>query len=475
VVSTRSFVVSLKRDAGIIVTSDDDESDSDEVPRHVRRRIELAATSATSVDVLRHAMLVHFVSAPTFKLSQSTRIQNSHGSREDALEFARSWSDEVFEMMFRLCREDFYVLVEKIEHILEPNHEMARRSSGSPIRTEMRLMITLRILAGASYLDMIWFRVSIFHVIALVVATAKVINEQVDNIHFPQTEAECVAVAQRWREIQVGRWGHNLTPGTIAAGDGLVIQITEPRQRELAGKDSAQYLNRKGYFALVAAGFCDADCHLIYFAINWPGGTNDCTAYEQTSLYRNIRNLPPWVHFVLDEAYASFGGIHLTPFSKDQLKKAKAQGILVGDMTVYHQMCAFNNVLSGQRISIERVFGMVVRRWGILWSAQETTIEHTCTLVTVCAKLHNVCVDRWIARGWPGGGYPRVPEQRDIPLWNDPSERDVKDRLNNEFLGEPRHISGNNALRSKQMQDIWNCGIRQDSTRGSEDFLQSLV
>ena len=78
---------------------------------------------------------------------------------------------------------------------------------------------------------------------------------------------------------------------------------------------------------------------------------------------RATENLfPSWATFILDEAYSSCSGMHLTPFSFNQLRRAKET-----NEVQYRKMLAFNNVLSAQRITIERAFGILVRRWGILW------------------------------------------------------------------------------------------------------------
>jgi hypothetical protein len=61
-------------------------------------------------------------------------------------------------------------------------------------------------------------------------------------------------------------------------------------------------------------------------------------------------------------------------------------------------MKAFNNFLSSQRITIERAFGIYIRKWGILWKPLEHDIATNTLIVTVCAKLHNVAINYWIAQ-----------------------------------------------------------------------------
>jgi hypothetical protein len=45
------------------------------------------------------------------------------------------------------------------------------------------------------------------------------------------------------------------------------------------------------------------------------------------------------------------------------------------------------------RQCIERAFGILVRRWGILWPNLECSYERWHLVLLVCAKLHNLCMD----------------------------------------------------------------------------------
>ena len=127
-----------------------------EVDAQRRKRAKLQGTIIAVVT----ATILAFTNIPL----EPPRIGNSRNSRPEALHYVRSWDDDMFRRQFRLCREDFGDLLSKIAPLIERNEAMARKSSGSSICPELRLMITLRILAGAKYLDMIWYRVSVDHV-----------------------------------------------------------------------------------------------------------------------------------------------------------------------------------------------------------------------------------------------------------------------------------------------------------------------
>lgn len=239
------------------------------------------------------------------------------------------------------------------------DEQKAINSSGSAITMDLRLFVTLRVFSGAAYLDMIWYGVNVDHVQELVLDTATKLDATLDNIRLPSTENEWEILASNWAKVQVDKRCWNLMPGTVLAGDGLCVEIKVPSVSDpgAQGLDRTTFYNRKGFHALVVQAFCDSDCMIRYWAMKWPGGVNDITAYKQSSLYHMLeilKSIPERFHMVLDEAYSSIGGNqHLTPYSKHQLRKTKEDiGVLE-----YLIKRAFNHILSSQRITIERVFG----------------------------------------------------------------------------------------------------------------------
>jgi len=123
--------------------------------------------------------------------------------------------------------------------------------------------------------------------------------------------------------------------------------------------------------------------------------------------------IPSKYHMVLDEAYGSIGGdFHLTPFTRSQLLKARSESI-----DKYEMMKAFNHLLSSQRITIERCFGMFVRKFGILWKALEYSLATNTLILQVCAKLHNLCINHWMKVGDRATEIQKIDE--DFRLQND--------------------------------------------------------
>jgi hypothetical protein len=148
-------------------------------------------------------------------------------------------------------------------------------------------------VAGASYLDMIWYGVNVDHVQELLIDMLYKVDVVLDNIRLPQSIGEWEQLAKNWARIPIKSRGHNVMPGTVLAGDGLCVEIKCPTKSDpgAQGLNLASFYNRKGFHALVVQAFCDADCMIRYWAMKWPGGTNDITAYKQTDLYRMFEQL----------------------------------------------------------------------------------------------------------------------------------------------------------------------------------------
>ena len=134
------------------------------------------------------------------------RLDYQKRDRIGIMRWAAELDDKMFTRQLRLAREDFYYVLLKITDDLSRNEKQARNSSGSSIMPELKLRITLRILAGASYLDMIHYRVHIDSVSSIVWDTVKAINSKIDDIKLASTEAECLRTAKVRAAIQLIRW-----------------------------------------------------------------------------------------------------------------------------------------------------------------------------------------------------------------------------------------------------------------------------
>ncbi len=490
-------------------------SDTERV-RHIHVISHLATVSSLNTMFYLQLLLLLFNYLPTMRKRKGvkrTRQANEQRDRSSVIQFIRGWDDVMFKRQFRLCREDFYQLEQAVldhklcqGYNLERHYKYASWSSRSPITLELRLFITLRLLSGASYLDMIWYGVSLRSIPALFWATICDIDEAVDNVNFPMETLGIMQVADNWARRRKERHGFTTNMGTVLAVDCYVIEIKKPAATELDGQEVSCYRNRKGFWGLITQIGCDSSAKVRFVQTDWPGATNDLSCFQETTLFQLLKskNLPEWLHIVADEAYTPLSAECnfqiLTPYSQHQLNSAKKQdwqnvqdweGRIRENPTfngekpipMYWKMRSFNHELSSERITVERVLGMIVRRFGILWRPLEFHVSKVPTIFRVICKLHNICMDHWMLKSTSGGNLGTLldaeapPFSDDDNLWNrfdttvglddsfdQPADNDVLEHLENRYhrLGERRRVysSRNIPRRDALMEELYILGVR---------------
>ena len=90
-----------------------------------------------------------------------------------------------------------------------------------------------------------------------------------------------------------------------------------------------------------------------------------------------LGKLPQGLYFIGDEGFSCTNNL-LTPWSGVGIGVPKG---------------SFNFNLSIRRQVIERAFGILTRRWGIFWRDVVCGHPKWALIATVCAKLHNICLD----------------------------------------------------------------------------------
>jgi hypothetical protein len=144
-------------------------------------------------------------------------------------------------------------------------------------------------------------------------------------------------------------------------------------------------------------------------------------------------------------------------------------------------MRAFNHELSSERITIERVLGMIVRYFGMLWQPIEYSLVKVPTIFQAMCKLHNLCMDCWMMNNptsallgnYPGSssfsGDTNLWESFDISVGLDdvfeqPTDDIIIERLENRYerLGDRRRVyaARNILLRDSLTEELYALGIR---------------
>jgi DDE superfamily endonuclease len=163
-----------------------------------------------------------------------------------------------------------------LKHIL---HRRSRGCATIRVPTASRLSMTLRYLAGGSYLD-----IAISHCVSISTFYF-VVDETLADLD------ETLSIAFRFRspeglEKSSTGFSRGRSPlrGCVGALDGIAIKKIEPSATDAANYST--YYNRKGFFALCVQVVCDFDYKFTFMSSQCPGSTQDSVAFAASGLAR---------------------------------------------------------------------------------------------------------------------------------------------------------------------------------------------
>jgi hypothetical protein len=190
------------------------------------------------------------------------------------VENIEKYTEEEFRSRFRLRKDTFIYLLEKISEKLEP-----ATNRNHSISASLQLLITLRILSGGSFQtvsgDVHGVSQSTVSRIFLKV-TNTICSLRKELIHFPDNLA---AVKQAF--LDYGGF-----PGVVGCVDGTHIPILKPSHHA----QTEIYRCRKGYFSLNVQLVCGPD-HSVYNVVaRWPGSTHDSRVFSNSKLMARMEN-----------------------------------------------------------------------------------------------------------------------------------------------------------------------------------------
>eukprot|EP00903_Cladosiphon_okamuranus_P007965 g7688.t1 len=137
--------------------------------------------------------------------------------------------------------------------------------------------------------------------------------------------------------------------------------------------------HKKG-FGMNFQAVCDAEYRIIAWTMNCPGSQNDRTAFKFSGFDKLLTELPDGFFIMGDAAYPASDRI-LVPFPGTNLSTSQDA------FNFYHSQC---------RMAIEQTFGIMVRRWGILWRPIEVGLKKFEHVVNAVVRMHNFCRNRKI-------------------------------------------------------------------------------
>ncbi|KAL0373477.1 UNVERIFIED_CONTAM: hypothetical protein Sradi_3263400 [Sesamum radiatum] len=176
-------------------------------------------------------------------------------------------------------------------------------------------------------------------------------------------------------ECQDPRW--RWFKGCLGALDGTYIDVRVP------DCEKGRYRNRKGQTSLNVLGVCNMDGLFTYVLSGWEGSAADGRVLRDSLSRSTGFKVPPY--YLCDNGYANGEGF-LTPYRgvRYHLKKWDRGG---GGPQNAREL--FNLCHASTRNVIERSFGLLKTRWGILRSPSYYSIDVQSRIVVACCLLHN--------------------------------------------------------------------------------------
>ena len=188
----------------------------------------------------------------------------------------------LWKRFYRMSKESFFELLELARPGLARDEAQGSRSSfDGVVSPEQRLSMTLRWLAGGSYID-----ISIIHGVN-VSTFYKVVNETVLHLDvMPELMMRMPLSDERalWK-IAAGfqnKASHTVFKSIVGAIDGILIGCICPNRTKCT--NAVSYWTRKSKYAWNVQAVCDADRDFLYVSLLCPGSTHDSHAWDLSTL-----------------------------------------------------------------------------------------------------------------------------------------------------------------------------------------------
>ena len=329
-------------------------------------------------------------------------------SRLSWVDFMETTSQKMFRRYFRLSKQDFNILCDKIINEVgeekfksEANINLKLRSSspniytaqekahGGPLSGEVKLAITLRWLAGGNYLDL----ALIFHVhpnwvttICFQVLESWICNNSILPILNESYFKDITKMRETAATFRANGRHNGIFSGIIGALDGWLVRIRRPTISESL-QNIAGFFTRKGFYALNVQVIVDRYKRVLWRSITSKGAEHDSTAFKNTSLYKQLledsRILADNGFYILGDSAYQLMSFLLTPFDGVQ---------------PYSSHDNYNFYHSSNRIFVECAFGEIDGRWGIFWKPLPYSLEKNILIIDAAFRLHNFIVDCRLSR-----------------------------------------------------------------------------
>ena len=202
-------------------------------------------------------------------------------------------------------------------------------------------------------------------------------------VRIPRTEEELKSMEELFRKCGL--------PGCFTSMDGVHLHGDR-----LPAGNRHDYVGKEGFPTVAFNCHCTHNCRLVYIGPAQPGARNDKTMVLFDELVREVRTNPLFTDYTFE-------------LMNDEGEMEQVKGAWVLCDGGYHNWRAtitglkhgstfeqrlFSKSCESIRKDIERVFGMMKRRWRILRVPISLQSEHAISLLfRTCGILHNMLMD----------------------------------------------------------------------------------
>ncbi|XP_056684310.1 protein ALP1-like [Spinacia oleracea] len=177
-------------------------------------------------------------------------------------------------------------------------------------------------------------------------------------------------------DCEDGRWKY--FKNCLGALDGTYVSV------HVANEDRPRYRTRKGSIAMNVLGVCNPNMEFIYVQPGWEGSAHDGRVLRDAISRPHGLKVPQGSYYLVDAGYTNCEGF-LAPYRGHRYHLKEW-----GDRLPISAEEYFNMKHSKARNVIERCFGLLKGRWGILRSPSFFPIRTQGRIVQACVLLHNV-------------------------------------------------------------------------------------
>ncbi|XP_057796913.1 uncharacterized protein LOC131012948 [Salvia miltiorrhiza] len=167
--------------------------------------------------------------------------------------------------------------------------------------------------------------------------------------------------------------------GCLGALDGTYINVLVPNI------DKSRYRTRKGQISTNMLGVCDQNMKFVYALPGWEGSAADSRILRDALNRPHGLRVPRGNYYLVDSGYANSEGF-LAPY-RGVRYHLKEWGPTCSRPQNAEEL--FNLRHAKARNAIERAFGILKMRWGILRSTSYYPIEVQIRLMMACVLIEN--------------------------------------------------------------------------------------